>query len=701
MDMIYGTTLFIGETQIDTKFGNFTTLTYQNLISSKNYVIALCYGDYLNQKTLYTRIHSSCVTSETLCGKDCDCVEQLNGALEKIAEKGCGILFYLIQEGRGAGYVAKSRDRMMVQYSKDTMSTFEAYQSIGLKNDHRDYMMIKEICYLLRINPKWVLLTNNPDKIEGLKNLGLNILRNESLEFKPNATNLFYLRSKQKYGHLLKETEQELPFPCDKELIKPFQPYNLPKINRFIHCSTYYLPILDEPHWFKVYVYYDISTSNDYVILEYDENKNKIPLVRIHSESIFSRFPLKNDYYKNIYQKSIEEIVKNGHGFVCLFYQDGRGHGLGTYVLDQISEMNGVTYDARDYHGISQLLRHHLTGDTVNLLITGFKNDEIIKQFNKLDIKISNLTFVGNDDLGHDVLTSRNMLIETLGDEINMFSQKRMDFDKKIFITGIGSSAPQAQYLRKLLKNNNFNIEFKPISSFKEYNYQNTMLILFSQGLSPNAQILFNYNFDDIILFTSVSKHPLFEKCSFICTYPLENEFGTLLRVVGPLYGFIAVNRFYNYLGFEKISNHFDKLEKIDEVINFMEKKPAVKIIFDSSIYNKETLENLKLKFLEGLFYHSTPDIFDFLDFSHGYYQNILYHNNQGSPNLVILLNPNEDIKNMLTGKCFLWELKHQNIIYYERIFNELILTLIKKWNINQKRWDGDDKQNPLYLKNK
>lgn len=57
-------------------------------------------------------------------------MEQLEGAMQKISEKGNGILFYLMQEGRGSGYVAKSRDRMLVQYVEGTdqeISTFQAY----------------------------------------------------------------------------------------------------------------------------------------------------------------------------------------------------------------------------------------------------------------------------------------------------------------------------------------------------------------------------------------------------------------------------------------------------------------------------------------------------------------------------------------------------------------------------------------------
>jgi 3,4-dihydroxy 2-butanone 4-phosphate synthase/GTP cyclohydrolase II len=78
------------------------------------------FGDLKGNDPLYIRMHSSCITSECLRSTDCDCVEQLEGALQKISQKGSGILFYLMQEGRGSGYVAKSRDRMLVQYVEGT-----------------------------------------------------------------------------------------------------------------------------------------------------------------------------------------------------------------------------------------------------------------------------------------------------------------------------------------------------------------------------------------------------------------------------------------------------------------------------------------------------------------------------------------------------------------------------------------------------
>lgn len=81
----------------------------------QGYILALVKGDLKKNDVVYTRLHSSCVTSETLGSLDCDCIQQLNGALELISQKPCGVLFYLIQEGRGCGYVGKSRDRMLVQ----------------------------------------------------------------------------------------------------------------------------------------------------------------------------------------------------------------------------------------------------------------------------------------------------------------------------------------------------------------------------------------------------------------------------------------------------------------------------------------------------------------------------------------------------------------------------------------------------------
>jgi len=91
---IYGTTIYIDKTPLNTIYGEMTAYAFQDLIH-KGYIIALVHGD-INAPTLYTRLHSSCVTSELMRSLDCDCKQQLNGAIKKICS-GNGILFYLIQ----------------------------------------------------------------------------------------------------------------------------------------------------------------------------------------------------------------------------------------------------------------------------------------------------------------------------------------------------------------------------------------------------------------------------------------------------------------------------------------------------------------------------------------------------------------------------------------------------------------------------
>ncbi|HTT56640.1 MAG TPA: GTP cyclohydrolase, partial [Opitutaceae bacterium] len=97
---LHGTTLYLADCSLDTRFGVFRAYIFQDVIN-KSYIIALAHGDIAGAPVLYTRVHSSCVTSETLRGCDCDCVQQLEGAFQVIARKGNGILFYLMQEGRG------------------------------------------------------------------------------------------------------------------------------------------------------------------------------------------------------------------------------------------------------------------------------------------------------------------------------------------------------------------------------------------------------------------------------------------------------------------------------------------------------------------------------------------------------------------------------------------------------------------------
>lgn len=116
---------------------------------------------------------------------------------------------------------------MISQFYEGTekpMNTFEAYKALGMINDYRDYRNVRDICKILKIeDSKFVLLTNNPDKIGGFKELGLNLLRIESIEITPGPFNLAYLKSKQQYGHLIYETKKKETFyKIPYERINPF-----------------------------------------------------------------------------------------------------------------------------------------------------------------------------------------------------------------------------------------------------------------------------------------------------------------------------------------------------------------------------------------------------------------------------------------------------------------------------------------------
>ncbi|CAF1265259.1 unnamed protein product [Rotaria sordida] len=289
-----GTTLYIAECNVDTRFGDFHAYVFQDLIG-KHYIMALTYGKVKDKdKPFYIRLHSSCVTSETLRGSDCDCVQQLEGAMKIISEKKHGILFYLLQEGRGAGYVGKSRDRMLVQASYDQISTFEAYTVMGLKKDHRHYENIPQICDLLGIgNAKFILLTNNPDKIQAMNDLKLEVIRTEPLEFESSPFNAAYLASKQASGHLLRSASHStLRGKSAPEPVPLFKPTIVPNAQRFIYCASYYLPmkpindeiLLTDKQFYEMFKHrpidYYINMPNA-CILHYQALRNNRFLIKI------------------------------------------------------------------------------------------------------------------------------------------------------------------------------------------------------------------------------------------------------------------------------------------------------------------------------------------------------------------------------------------------------------------------------------
>jgi GTP cyclohydrolase II len=161
---------------------------------------ALTMGTIDDGAPVLARIHSECLTGDTLFSLRCDCGAQLESALKAIAAEGRGVLLYLRQEGRGIGFVNKIRAYALQQAGADTV---DANRLLGLPDDSREYTIARDMLAALGVRSVR-LLTNNPTKVQALTDLGVEVV--ERLPHNPgrNPHNERYLDTKsRRMGHLL------------------------------------------------------------------------------------------------------------------------------------------------------------------------------------------------------------------------------------------------------------------------------------------------------------------------------------------------------------------------------------------------------------------------------------------------------------------------------------------------------------------
>jgi 3,4-dihydroxy 2-butanone 4-phosphate synthase/GTP cyclohydrolase II len=196
----------VTEAKLPNKYGEFTAIAYKSDIDPEEHV-ALVLGDVKTDEPVLVRVHSECITGEVFGSLRCDCGEQLNMAMEIIANEGRGVIVYMRQEGRGIGFHNKLKAYALQDKGLDTV---EANLRLGFAPDLRDYGIGAQILVDLGVR-KMRLLSNNPKKLLGLEGYGLEVIETLPIIVEPNPYNRNYLETKEKkLGHKLGITKTDV-----------------------------------------------------------------------------------------------------------------------------------------------------------------------------------------------------------------------------------------------------------------------------------------------------------------------------------------------------------------------------------------------------------------------------------------------------------------------------------------------------------
>ena len=189
----------LAKAKLPTPWAEFSITAFEDTTNSEEH-LAISLGNLDNDPLL--RIHSQCLTGDALFSLRCDCGSQLEIALQKIAAEGNGLIIYMAQEGRGIGLGNKIK---AYELQDEGLNTIEANESLGFEADERNYSICGEILSSMNITSVR-LMTNNPSKIEGLIDSGIDVVDRISIEVDASEHNRDYLDIKANHmGHLFKK----------------------------------------------------------------------------------------------------------------------------------------------------------------------------------------------------------------------------------------------------------------------------------------------------------------------------------------------------------------------------------------------------------------------------------------------------------------------------------------------------------------
>jgi GTP cyclohydrolase II len=201
-------TEWLAEATLPTKHGDFVTHVFrsaatEDMDSLPQEHVALVFGDVRGLSDVLVRVHSECITSEVFGSLKCDCKEQLDAAMVAMSTAEAGAILYLRQEGRGIGLANKIRAYALQSDGHDTV---DANRLLGLPDDARRYDVARDMLEHLGI-VSVRLMTNNPAKVTGLRNLGVTVVGRVPIVVPPSAHSARYLEAKRLRMH------HDLPTP--------------------------------------------------------------------------------------------------------------------------------------------------------------------------------------------------------------------------------------------------------------------------------------------------------------------------------------------------------------------------------------------------------------------------------------------------------------------------------------------------------
>ena len=326
------------------------------------------------------------------------------------------------------------------------------------------------------------------------------------------------------------------------------------------------------------------------------------------------------------------------------------------------------------------------------------------------------------DPLGHKLLEER---IQACGSVIagmleTPSSSRMPEIFKEYIVTGIGSSQAHARYFEDLINRyTSARARYVPFSAFLKDNLsfdKDSTLVVFSQGLSPNAYIALRREdeFKHTVIFTAKEVIP--SKKQTVVKIPVKDEYQLLVRVIGPMVGYLSVIQFIN----ENWPNSIPEVSKEELLlaINKADQKVRNMAISDNDLEGlkqgpiilthepiNEYGQNLAFKLLEGPFL-PMPGVVEYLDFSHGPFQQLV-----SSPRGVILLRSKSKTDEYLYAKLKsllersrapVWEVYSSlpspwSILEFEAVLNHFMLKVIKEFKVNQRDWPGKGEDGSLY----